>query len=234
MAAVTGATIITNAQVLCDQDNTVENPPSTWLVWLNMATMELHKYLVSLYSDTWFETIAFTLSGSQYTYNLPDGTLYNGAKAFWAIKGLDYNPGTSSRRSVRQFNFNNRNAITANLNNFTWCMDRYYRVVTKQLLYMGPQENAAGSYLLYYTPGPTLFTSTSDTLMVEMQPYTTFLSASMARIALDKEESDTSSMDQWILQMRQDMADSINNNEAEQTVIADVEGDRQGPWPYAP
>lgn len=123
---------------------------ATWLSWLNAANTELHRFVTNKFKATFFRTFDFTLAAGTSQVTLPTN--------FWRLKGLDIDPDTVRRRSVRPFNFQERNQIrTAGTRDFSpllYAPTRFYNVVGSSLLRIQPQEQAAGTYRLYYVPKP--------------------------------------------------------------------------------
>jgi hypothetical protein len=121
---------------------------TTWLPWINAAVTELHRFVTNKFKATYYRTYDFTLAQGASQITLPSN--------FWRLKGLDINPDKPTRRTVRPFNFQERNSLKANVlrdvDPLIYAPDRFYNVIGSSLLKLQPQEQAAGSYRLYYVP----------------------------------------------------------------------------------
>lgn len=120
-----------------------------WLAWVQMGVSELHRYVTNKFKATYFRTFNFTLTAGEYQQAMPAD--------FMRLKGLDVDPDTVRRREVRPYNFAERNRYR----NEVWrrgldryCADRWYSMVGSSQLQLQSQEQAAGSYRVYYTPKP--------------------------------------------------------------------------------
>lgn len=127
----------------------------TWVSWLNAANVELHRFVTNKFKATFYRTYDFTLTAGQSQIALPAN--------FWRLKGLDVDPDTVRRRTVRPYNFAERNQIRQDqlrdFNPLIYAPNRWYNVIGSSLLKIQAQEQAAGNYRLYYVPKPKTLAS---------------------------------------------------------------------------
>jgi hypothetical protein len=146
--------ILANAQEYADMvpgegDSDGFVPTDTWRVWINHGIRELHDVVTTCFKATYFRTTLFTLAGTTYQYTLPSNLK--------RVKGVDIDPGTPRRRTVRPFNFGDRNSYLGGTMSSiaTYCRYRRYSVLGSGLLQIEPQEQASGNYALYWVPKAT-------------------------------------------------------------------------------
>lgn len=147
--SITTEQLIAQAQEGADLTNVADYVTTAqWLAWLNNGAVELHRLVTNKFKATYFRTYDFTLTAGQSQVTLPSN--------FWKLKGLDIDPGTSRRREVRPFNFGERHSYRQNpiRDLTTFANDRVYTLLGSSLLKIEAEEQAAGSYRLYYTPKP--------------------------------------------------------------------------------
>jgi hypothetical protein len=214
----TRADLIAQAKDLADMANTDFVEATTWNTWANDGIKALQRDVVSCFKDTFFRTENFTLSGSTYSHTLPSD--------FQRVKGVDIDADTPRRRTVRRFNFQERNSYRYIGDFFTPLLNNvhpflFYNVVGSNILQIQPQERASGSFRLYYVPKPTLMATDGSTLDPELEPYSEYVALFMAINAANKEESfDTANALQAKLnQIRQDMLTSLETDEGPATIV---------------
>lgn len=211
--------IIADAQAKSDMEFSEFVDDPRWLVWADQAVRELHRVVAATFAATYFRTTDFTLTGTTYTFALP--------ALFMRLKGLDVYPDTPMRRSVKRFNFAERNNSADYGVNYggTWQQfDRLrYNVVGSNVLELQPQEHCAFPYRLYWIPRPTALVATSTPLDVELEPYWEYASTKTAIMALTKEESwdFVNVLKGQLAQMRADMPEAVETDEGAPFTIID-------------
>jgi len=134
----------------------------TWISWLNSGVSELHRFVTNKFKATFYREYNFTLTAGQSQVTLPSN--------FWRLKGLDVDPDTPLRRTVRPYNFQDRNLIRQNqirdFDPLLYAPNRFYNVIGSSLLRIQPQEAAAGNYRLYYVPKPKVLAAVRDIAVV--------------------------------------------------------------------
>jgi hypothetical protein len=215
--------LIADAQAKSDLEASEFVDSARWLIWCDQAVKELHRVVSATFAATYFRTTDFTLTGTTYTYSLP--------ATFMRLKGLDVYPDTPMRRSVRRFNFAERNRSADYGSNFggTWQQfDRLrYNVVGSNILELQPQEHCAYPYRLYWVPRPTAMVATSTPLDVELEPYWEYVSAKMAIFAATKGEDwdVVNTLNGQLKTMRADMLEAVETDEGAPCSIIDERGD---------
>lgn len=223
-SSITVTNLIDGGKRLSDRVGDASVPDATWAEWCRDALEEVHGVVCNAYQDTYAAQVDFTLSGTTYLYTLPAiGSV--SPREFRRLKGLTLNPDLSTRQAVRRFPFGQRDDvggiwlgawIGVSPTQVPWCPERRYRVVGRQL-YIEPQEIAAGTYRAYYEPAPTKPANEADAawrLDDELDRWAEYPKLVMARKALAVEESPTRWLDERLAQMRDDIMNDANQDEA--------------------
>jgi len=161
---------------------------TTWLSWLNAASVELHRFVTNKFKSTYIRTYDFTFAAGTSQLTLPAN--------FWRLRGLDIDPDTPRRREVRPYNFAERNRYNRSsmrdLDPAIFVRDRAYNVIGSSLLKIEAEENAAGDYRLYYVPKPkalaavrAIVVTVADTVVASTRTWTLANGAFAAYIAGD-------------------------------------------------
>ncbi len=195
-----------------------------WRLWCgDDAVRELHGIVSTAYSDTFFKTLTFTMTGAAAgVYTLPTD--------FMRMRGLDLNPDTPSRRTIHRFNFGERNGKRRGPVDFNNWRRREYRIVSRTTMIIEPVEQAAGPYKLYYVPIPPVLVADGDSLQTELVPFREYIFIVAAIKALGKQEKDTADLKERRDLMRADIMASAATDENEADTIVDVE-DGLIDWP---
>lgn len=219
--ATTLADLEAAAQERADMAGSAAEFTTFWGEWANDGIRELHRAICNYFKSTYFRTTPFALSGSTYQYTLP--------ATIKRVKGVDLNPGTPRRQTVRPLDFASRNEyrgvgfiVPANI-----CIDRRYTVLgtSPGILQLEPQENAAGNYALYWVPKPTLLTAPTDAIDPELEEYKDYVECYMAKFAAIKAKDFeiAESMVDAMNVIRADMAESVETDEGGASTIIDVD-----------
>jgi hypothetical protein len=159
------------------------------VVFINSSMQTFYDMLIDAIEDYNVSTSNFTLTSSD-----------NGVKAlptdFYKLRGLDDITDTDNPRTVRKFNWNERNEFS--LRQIALVYDTHsdvmYRINGSNLIFE-PPANAAKPYKLWYYPLPTLLVNPGDTFD-SINGWHEFVVLDAAIKCLDKEESDSSSLKQ--------------------------------------
>jgi len=132
--------------------------------YINNSVAELYDLLIGCYdSDYFIESIEFNSVPGQNDYQLPNGTLYSGAKPFYKLRGVDAKINTSNYFTLRPFNFNERNRNE----DFAWSTLNgplvRYRLVG-DVLKFSPIPDGIRPVRVWYIPLAPILSSDSDTL----------------------------------------------------------------------
>jgi len=229
------ATLITRAKGIADKRNDASIGDSDWAVYVNWGVRTLYKFLVSLDPGIYFSQADFTLTATAAGAVKDLSTLTwpaNGstpAGGFKALHGIDLNPDTSQRRTIRRRNFIERNAGVRIgwWTPTTYADDRAYDLRGRTLV-LTPYELAAGSYRAYARQKPYEFTSEADGNPLDWQledASDEFICDMAARRALNIEESDTQFNSGRLQEIKQELTDEHQRDNGEATRIADVEAE---------
>lgn len=83
------------------------------------------------------------------------------AGRFRSLHGVDVNPDTGSRYTLRSRNFRQRNESVGGWIPTTWCPSRFYDLRANMLV-VTPYEASAGNYRAYYRAAPYKFATPTD------------------------------------------------------------------------
>lgn len=225
--AILASDIIADAQAKADMEFSEFVDDPRWLIWADQGVKELHRVVCATFAATYYRTTDFTLTGTTYTYSLP--------ATFMRLKGLDVYPDTPMRRSVKRFNFAERNTSADYGTNYGGTWQQFarlrYEVIGSNILELQPQEHCAFPYRLYWIPRPTALVATSTALDVELEPYWEYAATKTAIMALTKEESwdAVNVMKGQLAQIRADMLEAVVTDEGAPFSIID-ERDIGGEW----
>lgn len=162
--------------------------------YINSSYQELYDLLVASFEDYYTAApTSFTISSGN-TYTLPAD--------FYKLRGVDSSIDGVNYYTMQPFDFANRN----NFNNTVGVLNSYqfqnqYRIVGDKI-YITPEDNAAGSYRIWYVPRATTLSTDSSTLD-GINGWEEYVVVDAARKCLAKEESDTSFLVQEKEMLRQ-------------------------------
>jgi len=228
------ASLIDSAQMLSDKRNDAQLASGDWLTAVNWSVRSLWRLLSSLDPDAFFAQYDFTLAGgtSGATFDLKTLGSLNGTLGTWAqfrgLHGIDYNPDTNSRYTIKRRNFQERNRGRVGTRWIPSILDpeRAYDI-RGYVLTITPYELAAGPYRVYYRYAPYLFTAANDStpLQYELEPYEQFLAAQAGRLGLGIEESDQGPLAALCDELKQEIVDEFERDDEAAAIIGDIEGE---------
>lgn len=224
MGFVTAAQIIEDAKNMADMANSSFVSDSEWLSYVNRSAAEFHAEFAVLSEDYWMNEVEFTLPLSPAIPGVP-ANVFPLPADFHKMRGLDYqiDSGNKTWRSLHQIHFSERNAYTPDLRR-VWgaSPDRRFRLMRNALV-IYPEAQPEGTYRLFYT---TLFqplVTTADTIP-DWEGFYELCILGCAIRALEKEESDATSLRQEREMLRERLAATFKDRqEVEGDVIADVQ-----------
>ena len=132
------ATMETAARQLADEINSDFILTAQWSLWANEGIRELHGVIANAHGDTFFTQLDFSLAAGDRGIWTTSTTPVALPADFMRIRGLDFNPGTSSRETVHRFNFGDRNAIGGSPRYLSGVTRKYYRMVSRQKMKIEP------------------------------------------------------------------------------------------------
>lgn len=222
------AQIRLEAQQAADRVNSQFVSTPEWNTFINTAMFELYDLLVTLYEDLYVaEPAGFTATGSTSIYALPDGatTFTNSSnanftpKAFYKLLGVDLavNSTQNAWVTVNKFNFIDRNKFLYPATNSTiyGVYNMRYRLMGSNIEFI-PNPSAGQRFRLWYIPRLQELLQDTDTTDTGISGWIRYVVVRAAKYALDKEESDTSKLDQELLFLKARIEESASNRDAGQ------------------
>lgn len=174
------------------------------------------------------------LSGSPDVVGMVQTYAQGAGLGIRALHGVDANPDSGSRFTLRSRNFRQRNQGVGWWIPTVWCPVRFYDVRAFQLA-ITPYESAAGAYRLYYRGAPYKFTGTGDTTPLDavLEPEVEAIVKLAACNADGIEESNAEdSRVKRINVIKAEVQASYERDDGQAFQIADVEdlGNGPGGW----
>jgi hypothetical protein len=154
--------------------------------YINSSYQELYDLLVASFEDYYtLAPVTFSISSGSNTYSLPAD--------FYKLRGVDCSLDSVNYYTMQPFDFANRN----NFNQSVGVLNagqyqNQYRIVGDKI-YITPEDNAVGSYRIWYVPRATTLALDSSTLD-GINGWEEYVVVDAARQCLDKEESDTQAL----------------------------------------
>jgi len=198
-----------------------------WNKFINQAMFELYDLLVTVYEDYYIATpIQFAVDGSTFLYPLPNGsnTFINALsnqtftpRPFYKLIGVDLalNNSANAYVTVNKFNFSDRNRFV-----YPNTASTIYGVFNLQYRMMGnniefiPTPSAGQQIRLWYIPRLRELLADTDITDTGISGWLQYVIVRAAKYALDKEESDTTKLDQEILFLKARIEESASNRDA--------------------
>lgn len=226
------------AQQRADRVNSNFVGKAEWDSYINQAMFELYDLLITCFEDyAVAPPVDFTTVGNQDTYPLPDGTNYSGAPAFYKLLGLDLsiNSANNARVTVKKFNFIDRNnyVYPNTASTIYGVFNLRYRVFGKNIKLI-PTPSSGQPLRMWYVPRLATLLKDTDTTDIGISGWIEYVIVRAAKYALDKEESDTTKLDQELLFLKGRIEESAQNRDAGQPdTISDTRG-TNGFWGGGP
>lgn len=192
---------------------------SEWNFFINQSYSELYDILIVSYEDYYIAPrLQFQTDGTNYLYALPNGQNYTSAPALYKLYGVDLglDSTTNAWATIKKFDFISRNRyvypqITST---FLGVFNLQYRLVGGNIMFIPTPASGQWVGLWYF---PRLNTLLKDTdVMDGISGWTQYVIVRAAKYALDKEESDTSKLDQELAYLKQRIESSASNRDAGQ------------------
>lgn len=205
-----------------------------YTTFINLALAELYDLMVTVYEDYFVGIPAqFVSDGSTFIYNLPDGqsTFTNGlnqnstfvAPPFYKLIGADLalQNATNAYVTINKFNFVDRNRfVYPNTSSTIYgVFNLQYRLLgntpsgVQQIMFI-PTPSAGQSIRLWYIPRMTQLLQDTDTTIQGINGWMDYVIIRTAKYVLDKEESDTSKLDQELLFLKGRIEETAANKDA--------------------
>lgn len=227
----------TRSQQRADRLNSQFVTLPEWNFFINQAMFELYDLLVDVYEDLFQATPAtFASDGSTFLYPLPDGAraFINGvsgaqgyiAPPFYKLQGVDLALNTSANGyvTIRKFNFADRNKFV-----YPNTASTIYGVFNLQYRLMGdkiefiPTPSAGQLIRLWYIPRLNQLLQDNQLTTIGYSGWLQYVIIRAAKYALDKEESDTSKLDQELaFLIKRIEASAMNRDAGMPDTVSDV------------
>lgn len=208
------------AQQRADRVNSNFVTRSEWNFFIDQAQYELYDLLITANEDYYIAPRAeFTTDGSP-EYSLPTGasTSYSGAPAFYKMYGVDLGLDASQDAwvTLKKFNFISRNRfvfpqVTTSL---LGVFNMQYRVLGNKIRFI-PTAVSGQRIGLWYFPRLTPLLVDTD-IMDGFSGWSQYVIIRAAKYALDKEESDTSKLDEELLYLKTRIEDASQGRDSGQ------------------
>jgi hypothetical protein len=227
------------SQQTADRINSQFVTTSEWNSFINLAMYELYDLLVTTYEDMYVASpIQFQTNGSTYQYPLPNGSnsFMDGLnpsvtvtpRPFYKLLGVDLALQTTSNAyvTVNKFQFINRNRfVYPNTTSTIYgVFNLQYRVLGDIIEFI-PTPAASQLIRLWYIPRLTELLSDNDITTIGVSGWLRYVIVRAAKYALDKEESDTTKLDQEIVFLKTRIEESAANRDVGQPdKISDIRG----------
>lgn len=207
------------AQQRADRVNSPFVGTVEWNFFINQAALELYDLLITSYEDYYVAPrLVITTDGTTNAYDLPNGLNYTRAPALYKLYGVDMGLNSSQNAwvTLKKYDFIQRNRfvfpqITTSL---LGIFNLQYRLLGGKIQFI-PLPSAGQYFGLWYFP--RLNTLLADTDVLDgISGWTQYVIVRAAKYALDKEESDTSKLDEEIVFMKQRIEETASNRDAGQ------------------
>lgn len=198
-----------------------------WTGYINQAMFELYDLLITVYEDYYVANpIQFNTNGSTYLYPLPNGSnTFQDAlnlsstitpPAFYKLLGVDLQIQNTNNGyvNIQKFNFINRNEFIYpnSASTIYGVFNCRYRVMGNNLELI-PTPTANQGVRLWYIPRLTQLLQDTDITTTGVSGWIEYVIVRAAKYALDKEESDTSKLDQELLFLKARIEETAANRD---------------------
>lgn len=216
-----------SAQQRADRVNSNFVTLPEWNFFINQAAFELYDLLTTLFEDYFVTQPAyFTTDGSTYQFPLPNGILPFTNQAgqsyiaapFYKLMGVDLglNNAPNGFVTVKKFNFIDRNmyVFPNTASTIYGVFNLQYRLVGNTIEFI-PIPSASQPIRIWYIPRMPQLLQDTDVLD-GVSGWTQYVIIRAAKYALDKEESDTTKLDEELLYLKGRIEESAMNRDAGQ------------------
>jgi hypothetical protein len=190
-----------------------------WNFFINQAVKELYDLLITVYEDYYVAPrLIFPTDGITQSFPLPNGQNYNGAPAFYKLYGVDLGLDSSTNAwvTIKKFDFISRNRyvypqITST---FLGVFNLRYRVVGNNLMFIPTPSGQQQIGIWYF---PRIKTLLQDTDILDgVSGWEEYVIIRAAKYGLDKQDADTTKLDQELLYLKTRIEESASNRDAGQ------------------
>lgn len=200
-----------------------------WNFFIQQAMYELYDLLITVYED-YFEApeVSFTSNGTDYLYPLPNGVLSftdtsNNqsivAQPFYKLSGVDLglNNANNAYVTVNKYNLIDRNRFVYpnTASSLYGVFNLQYRLMGNKIRFIPTPSSGQVIRLLYIPRLPVLLKDT-DLTTIGYSGWLQYVIVRAAKYALDKEESDTTKLDEELSFLTKRIEESAMNRDAGQ------------------
>ena len=175
----------TESRQRADQENSDFISDAELTGYINASYGEWYDIIVSRFEDYFTLDVELTIASGSSTLTLPTD--------FHKLRGVDFKLSNNDFYNLQKFNFNQRNVYSnRNLTRIaTNRFNRVYRIIGSSDVQVLPEDNAPGTYKLWYVPIFTPLVSDSDTVN-GYNGWEEYIIVDAAIKMMQKEESDVS------------------------------------------
>lgn len=213
-----------------------------WNQNINKAMFELYDLLVTVFEDYYVANpIQFVCDGTTYLYALPNGSntfldanntsITLTPPPFYKLLGVDLalNNAVNAYVTVNKFNFIDRNRFVYpnTASTIYGVFNLQYRLMGRNIEFI-PTPSAGQAIRLWYIPRLQELLQDTDTTTTGVSGWIEYVIVRAAKYALDKEESDSSKLDQELMFLKQRIEETAANRDA--GMPDKISDTRQGDW----
>jgi len=217
------------SQQTADRVNSPFVTTPEWNNFINIAMFELYDLLVTVYEDLYVATpVQFVVDGSTFLFPLPNGsnTFLNALtlqsftpRPFYKLLGVDLalQNVNNGYVTINKFNFIDRNRFVYpnTASTIYGVFNLQYRVMGNNLEFI-PTPSANQAIRIWYIPRLIELLQDTDTTDTGISGWLRYVIVRAAKYALDKEESDTSKLDQELMFLKARIEETASNRDAGQ------------------
>ena len=234
-----------SAQQRADRVNSQFVTTSEWNQYIKQSMFELYDLLVTVYEDYFLAPpIQFKSDGVTFQYPLPNGilTYMSGiqpnttivGEPFYKIMGVDLGLQTANNAyvTINKFNFIDRNRfVYPNTSSTIYgVFNLQYRVLGSNIEFI-PTPSAGQVIRIWYIPRMVELLQDTDTTNFGINGWAEYIIVRAAKYALNKEESDTTSLDQELQFLIKRIEETAANRDAGQPdKISDTRSGNGNGW----
>ena len=230
------------AQQMADRVNSPFVSTPEWNTFINLAADELYDLITTVYEDyQMYQPVYFTTNNNQSTYNMPDGvTQFTDASGntitpppIYKLAGIDLglNNAANGFVTVSKYNFIDRNryVFPNTASTIYGVFGLQYRFLGNQIRFI-PQPSSNQPIGIWYIPRRVQLLQDTD-ISEGYNGWIRYVIVRAAKYALDKEESDTTRLDEELLFLKNRIEASAPNRDEGQ---ADTVSDARSAQGYGP
>lgn len=217
------------SQQTCDRVGSDFVGEAEWNSFLRLACYELYDLLITTYEDYGVYTpgVFINTNGTTMSYDLPNGVNYLGnvlggssgdpAPRFYKMLGVDLGVNTSNNAwvTLKKFDFIDRNnyVYPNSTSTIYGVYNMRYRIMDEKMMII-PTPAGNQQLRLWYAPILPALLRDTDLTTIGKSGWLRYVIVRGAKYALDKEESDTSKLDEELLFLKQRIEQSASNRDA--------------------